>query len=150
MRNFRATLTPLRANRRLHLFSKILEEDLFEYVTELRRRNSWQYRLDIPKLLPADWTIAKRAGLLPDEGEYVNWLRGFYRLPTRGDRLRTYSNDGRARSRLRGAALPSNAWLIGIPGPTAFANSRATFVRRRASIATCRHRASTPSPGVVA
>ena len=69
-------------------FSKILADDLFKYGTRLRRRNSWKFRLGVPKEVPEDWTFAQREKLLPDEAQYANWLRGFPKKPTRVEEIK--------------------------------------------------------------
>jgi hypothetical protein len=68
-------------------FSMTLVDELLRRSDQLWARNRWKYRLGVPKLLPADWTMAKEAGLVPDETEYANWIRGFQRPPTKWERL---------------------------------------------------------------
>jgi hypothetical protein len=71
-------------------FSMTLVDELLRRSDRLWARNRWKYRLGVPKLLPADWTMAKDAGLIPDEGEYVNWTGGFRRPPTRWEQFRSW------------------------------------------------------------
>jgi hypothetical protein len=61
-------------------FSKTLAEELLKYGNAIRRRNWWRYRLGIPKMLPADWTIAQEANLIPAASDFANWNRGFKKL----------------------------------------------------------------------
>jgi len=68
-------------------FSKLLADELLTYGNSIRSRNKWKYRLGIPRLLPADWQIAKEANLLPDEAAFSNWYRGFETQPTRWERF---------------------------------------------------------------
>lgn len=69
-------------------FSKILADDLYTYTRRLRRRNAWKFRLSVPKEQPPDWTFAEAEGLLPNEMDCANWLRGFRKLPNRLQRIR--------------------------------------------------------------
>jgi hypothetical protein len=68
-------------------FSRILSDDLFTYGTALRRRNAWKYRLGVRKLERENWDFARNQGLLPDDAQYGNWLRGFPVKPTLTQRL---------------------------------------------------------------
>jgi hypothetical protein len=58
-------------------FSRILADDLLGYGNRLRRKNAWKYRLGIPRLKGADWSIAQKEGLLPSDKDYASWLGGF-------------------------------------------------------------------------
>jgi hypothetical protein len=71
-------------------FSMTLVDELLRRSDQLWARNWWKYRLGIPKLLPADWTMSRELGLIPDEADYVNWTGGFRRPPTRWERLRSW------------------------------------------------------------
>jgi hypothetical protein len=58
-------------------FSHLLSKDLTIYGRQLRRRYAWRYRLRVPKIQGADWTIAEQQGLIPPDALYADWLRGF-------------------------------------------------------------------------
>jgi hypothetical protein len=58
-------------------FSRKLADDLFSYGTALRRRHAWKFRLGVPKLERENWEFARKEGLLPDDAQYADWLRGF-------------------------------------------------------------------------
>ena len=63
-------------------FGTILSEELFKRERIVRARNWWKYRLsEVPRQYPADWTIAREAGLMPDAMLYADWLRGFKKPP---------------------------------------------------------------------
>jgi hypothetical protein len=68
-------------------FFRILADDLLTYGNQLRRKNAWKYRLRVPKLKGADWSMAERQGLLPPDEAYASWLAGFRPEPTRWRRL---------------------------------------------------------------
>jgi hypothetical protein len=69
-------------------FARTLGENLFEYGSQLRRRNAWKFAFALPKMARENWAFAEAAGLLPDPGLYENWLRGFPRPPNRLERWR--------------------------------------------------------------
>jgi hypothetical protein len=69
-------------------FARTLADDLFDYGTQLRRRNAWKFRLGIPKMVREDWKFAEKEGLLPDISLYEKWLRGFPKQPGGIQRLR--------------------------------------------------------------
>jgi hypothetical protein len=50
-------------------FSMLLADELMHYCNSLRSRNRLKFRLGVPRLLPADWTIAKKAHFIPDAAE---------------------------------------------------------------------------------
>ncbi|WP_316185940.1 hypothetical protein [Bradyrhizobium sp. SZCCHNS30582] len=56
-------------------FAKTLATDLAEYANTLRWKASWFYYLRIPKIDEPNWSWA--GGLIPNEENYSNWLRGF-------------------------------------------------------------------------
>jgi hypothetical protein len=58
-------------------FARIVASDLVKYGNSLRRRHLWRYWLWLPKMQDADWTLAEKAGLLPSNSLYENWLKGF-------------------------------------------------------------------------
>jgi len=68
-------------------FSRVLADDLLEYGTKLRRRHVWRFRISLPKLGKADWSMAEDEGLLPQMEQYETWLRGFQKRPTLFRRL---------------------------------------------------------------
>jgi len=68
-------------------FSRILADDLLEYGTKLRKRYAWKFRLHVPKLTGADWSIAENDGLLPPTSQYEKWLAGFKKKPKTFKRL---------------------------------------------------------------
>ena len=68
-------------------FSRILADDLSAYGRKLRRRYIWRFRSRFPKFVPADWSTAEAAGLIPPEAQYANWLRGFKKTETRLQRM---------------------------------------------------------------
>jgi hypothetical protein len=74
-------------------FGMLLADELLSYGNKIHRRNRWRYRLGMQKILPADWTLAKKARLIPHECEYADWTKGFKRTPTRWGRVRTWLND---------------------------------------------------------
>jgi hypothetical protein len=71
-------------------FSKILADDLFEYGCRLRRRYRWRFHLRSPKLVREKWDFPETRRLLPNENNYVDWLRGFPKVPSRLTRLRKW------------------------------------------------------------
>jgi hypothetical protein len=62
-------------------FSMHLAEQLIKYGNGLRRK-SWMYRHGMKKFLPANWSIAEKQGLLPNEADFADWLRGFVPRPS--------------------------------------------------------------------
>jgi hypothetical protein len=68
-------------------FSMLLADELRKYNNAVHSRNRFRFRLGRSKLLPADWTIAREAKLIPDESAYADWSRGFRRPPTTWERL---------------------------------------------------------------
>jgi hypothetical protein len=64
-------------------FGTILADELLRSGNRLHSRNRFKYRLGISSLVPADWSKAKDAGLVPDETEYAKWTGGFKRPLTR-------------------------------------------------------------------
>jgi hypothetical protein len=72
-------------------FSKVLADDLFEYERRLCRRSMWRgFRLPVPKLVREKWNFPETRRLLPNESNYVDWLRGFPKVPSRFTRLRKW------------------------------------------------------------
>jgi hypothetical protein len=71
-------------------FGMLLAEKLYKLERELRRRNWWKYRLEVPKQHPADWTLAKNDDLIRDRSQYADWLRGFKKPPSIWERLCTW------------------------------------------------------------
>jgi len=57
-------------------FSKLLCEDLYEHGQKIRKRLKDQYREEPPEVNKVDLADAEEKGLMPDEEQYANWLRG--------------------------------------------------------------------------
>ena len=69
-------------------FGTLLSEELLRRERSVRTRNWWKYRLaEVPRQYPADWTVARTAGLLPDASQYADWQKGFKKPPTVWNRL---------------------------------------------------------------
>jgi hypothetical protein len=64
-------------------FSKLLAADLLTYGKALRRRFVLRFRR-LPKLAADDWTRAESEGLVPPDSQYIDWLKGFKKQPSRG------------------------------------------------------------------
>jgi hypothetical protein len=45
-------------------FSMLLADELLALEKKLHARNSWKYRLNVPRQFPADWSIAREQGLI--------------------------------------------------------------------------------------
>ena len=71
-------------------FANELADELIKYGNGLRKRHAWKYRLPIPKIEGADWSIAEAQDLLPERSNYADWLRGFKNVPTRSERLKRW------------------------------------------------------------
>lgn len=70
-------------------FSKTLATDLAQYANTFRWRESWFYRLRMPKIVETDWSYPENLGLMPKEDDFRDWLRGFQPRPTRWQRFLT-------------------------------------------------------------
>lgn len=58
-------------------FSKLLCEDLHKHGIRLKNTHERKYGKGKQKVTEADFSLAEERGLLPDEAEYSDWLRGF-------------------------------------------------------------------------
>lgn len=58
-------------------FSKLLCEDLHKHGIRLKNAHERKYGKGKQKVTKADFSLAEERGLLPDEAEYSDWLRGF-------------------------------------------------------------------------
>jgi hypothetical protein len=58
-------------------FSKVICDDLERYSARLRRKHFWRGRFGLPKTGKIDWSLATTTGLIPENIEYCNWLKGF-------------------------------------------------------------------------
>ena len=68
-------------------FSMLLADELLNYNNALYSRSKLRFRLGKQKLLPADWSKAREANLIPDEAAYSDWVTGFKRQPTKLERF---------------------------------------------------------------
>jgi hypothetical protein len=68
-------------------FAKTLAADLARYANNLNSKESWFYRLRVPKIDGTNWSYPEKLGLIPKEDDYKNWLRGFEPRPTRWRRF---------------------------------------------------------------
>jgi hypothetical protein len=71
-------------------FARRLGDFILKYENKLSRQHGWKYRLPGNKLWPANWAQAESAGLLPDDADYANWIRGFVKEPSLFDRMKTW------------------------------------------------------------
>jgi hypothetical protein len=71
-------------------YAKTLATDLAQYANNLRRRQSWFYRLRVPKIEQTNWSYPEKMGLMPKDDDYRDWLRGFQPRPTKWQRFLTW------------------------------------------------------------
>jgi hypothetical protein len=69
-------------------YAKTLATDLARYANNLRWKASWFYLLRVPKIHEANWSYPEKMGLMPNDDDFGNWLRGFPAQPTRWQRFR--------------------------------------------------------------
>lgn len=68
-------------------YAKTLANDLADYANTLRSKYSWFYLLRMSKIDKTDWSYAEKLGLMPNDDEYRDWLRGFQPRLTRWQRF---------------------------------------------------------------
>jgi hypothetical protein len=71
-------------------FARRLGDLILKSENTLRRPNAWKYRLPGTKLKPANWSVAERAGLIPPDADYSDWLKGFVKDPSNFERLKNW------------------------------------------------------------
>lgn len=62
-------------------FSKLLCDDLVDHGQKTRESFKKRYREEAPEVNKVDLSPAKERGLMPDEGQYADWLQGHRTIP---------------------------------------------------------------------
>ncbi|MGM4926007.1 hypothetical protein AB8A31_24110 [Tardiphaga sp. 804_B3_N1_9] len=69
-------------------FGRQLGDRIIEAEHALRANYRWRYRLPGKKIGPPNWDIAKKAGLIPPDSNYRDWVKGFKKELTATERIK--------------------------------------------------------------